>query len=358
MPTLFGEEWSRERLLDHVGDMSQVAGGRRMQTLEGPERGADQIALWNGSGLDLGLVPGRCLDIASARFKGMALCYTSHTGEVGPAFYEPRGDGWLRGFYGGLLVTCGLSFMGHAETDPVEENRELGVHGRISFAPAAQAAVETWWEGDEFLVEARGRMREAVPFGVNLELRRRIRMALGEPRFTLHDEVENLSRTVRSPLMLVYHTNPGFPLLREGARLLLKSRRTTEWIDGREVGPETYLPVGPPAASHDDVFVHDPEPDADGNVSVALVNDRLAGGLGLYWRYRKEELPVLNQWRHLEAGTYVMGIEPGNCSVLGRKANRAAGTLQHLAPGETRRFTLEMGVLEGAEAIARFERGH
>ena len=157
--------------------------------------------------------------------------------------------------------------------------------------------------------------------------------------------------------MLVYHTNPGFPLLREGARVLLRSRRTTEWTEHREVGSETYTPVLPPIAPQDDVFVHDPETDTEGYVNVALVNDGLAGGLGLYWRYRKEELPVLNQWRHFEAGTYVMGIEPGTCSVLGRKANRAAGTLQHLSPGEIRSVTLEMGVLEGAEAIARFERG-
>lgn len=356
MATLFGEEWTRERLLDYVGDLSQVAGARHTQTVDGPERGADQIAMWNGSGLELGLLPGRCLDIASARFKGMSLCYRSHTGEVGPAFYEPESDGWLRGFYGGLIITCGLSFLGHAEADPEEENRPLGVHGRIAFAPAGQVAVETWWEGDEFLIEARGRMRETIVFGVNLELRRRIRMTLGEPRFTIHDEVENLSRTVRSPLMLVYHTNPGFPLLREGARVLLKSQHTKEWTHGQEVSPEAYSNVEAPAAPLDDVFVHDPAADAEGMVNVALVNDQLAGGMGLYWRYRKEELPVLNQWRHFEAGTYVMGIEPGNCSVLGRIANREAGTLQHIAPGEIRRFTLEMGVLEGAEAIARYER--
>jgi hypothetical protein len=355
MPTLFGEEWTRERLLDYVGDMSQVAGARRTQTVEGAERGADQISLWNGSGLELGLLPGRCLDIASARFNGMSLCYRSHTGDVGPAFFDSYGDGWLRSFYGGLVITCGLSYLGHTATDPEEENRELGLHGRIAAAPAGQVAVESWWEGDDYVVEARGRMRETIVFGVNLELRRRIRMTLGQPSFTIHDEVENLSRTVRSPLMVVYHTNPGFPFLREGARLLLRSRLTTESSEGRAVGPDVYASVGPPATPTDEVFVHDLTPDAEGQVRVALVNDHLAGGLGVYWRYPKAELPVLNQWLHFEAGTYVMGVEPGNCSVMGRQANREAGTLQHLAPGETRRFTLEMGVLEGAEAIARFE---
>jgi hypothetical protein len=336
--------------------MSQLAGARRAESVEGNERGANLIEVWNSSGFCLTLLPGRCLDIAYAHYKGQALCFRGNTGDVGPAFYEPEGYAWMRGFFGGLLTTCGLTFVGHPETDPEEENMELGLHGRLSFIPAKRVVVDEGWEGENYLVRIRGRMREAVVSGTNLELSREISIQLGEKRFTIRDRVENLSRNKRSPLMIVYHTNPGFPLLDEGTRLVVASRRTVEWIEGREVGPEAYTVVGPLRRDdHDDVYIHDPIVDSSGYVNVALINDHLSGGLGLYWKFKKSEIPVLNQWQHFVAGTYVTGIEPGNCSVLGRKSNREAGTLQYIAPGEVREFTLEMGVLEGQEEIGGFE---
>jgi hypothetical protein len=42
----------------------------------------------------------------------------------------------------------------------------------------------------------------------------------------------------------------------------------------------------------------------------------------------------------------VIGIEPANCSVLGRAHDRAAGRLPMLAPGETRVTTLTIEVEE------------
>ena len=54
-------------------------------------------------------------------------------------------------------------------------------------------------------------------------------------------------------------------------------------------------------------------------------------------------------------GEYVCGIEPANCRVLGRASERAAGRLKTIAPGETRRFSVTLSVLDGAEAVARAE---
>ena len=133
MTTLFGREYSRRELLDRVGDMSQLAGTRKAELVEGMERGSDLIEVFNASGLCFSVVPGRALDIASAHYKGMSLCFRSSTGDVGPAFYEPQGNGWLRGFFGGLTVSCGMTFTGHPEVDPEEENEELGLHGGWRF---------------------------------------------------------------------------------------------------------------------------------------------------------------------------------------------------------------------------------
>ena len=100
--------------------------------------------------------------------------------------------------------------------------------------------------------------------------------------------------------------------------------------------------------------MHRPLADRQGNVHVALINDKL--GLGLYWKFNRREIPIVNQWQHFHRGTYVTGIEPGNASMLGRAWNRKHKVLQHIEPGEVREFNLELGVLEGECEIRAFER--
>jgi hypothetical protein len=56
----------------------------------------------------------------------------------------------------------------------------------------------------------------------------------------------------------------------------------------------------------------------------------------------RSSLPRLWQW--IDPSLGVLGIEPANCSVLGRAHDRAEGRLPVLAPGETRTSTLEISV--------------
>lgn len=354
MPRLFGRRYTKKQLMDRVGDMSQLANARRAELVEGNERGADLIEVSNASGLNFSVLPGRALDIASAHYKGMSLCFRSNVGDVGPAFYEPQGYGAMRNFFGGLVTSCGMTFVGHPEIDPEEENEELGLHGRLSSIPAKSVVADSGWEDEDYVVRVRGRMREAVVFGTNLELKREISTVLGEKCLRIHDRIENLS-VDPSPLMFVYHTNPGFPILDAGTRLVINSKKTIEWQEGREVGPKEYeVAKGPQKNAHDDVYVHYPRADADGNVQIGLINDHLA--LGLYWKFPLCEIPIVNHWQHFHRGTYVTGIEPGTASMLGRAWNRKHKTLQYIEPGEVREFHLEMGVLDGQKEIRAFER--
>ena len=215
MAYLFGRDYTKAELLRLVGDMSQLAAVRRAELTEGNERGAGLIEVSNASGLSFSVLPGRALDIAAATYQGRSLCFRSATGDVGPAFFEPAGYGWMRSFFGGLLISCGLTFVGHPETDPEEEGEELGLHGRLSAIPARDVSAGGSWQGDQYRLRIAGTMREAVALGTTLELRREITTTLGERRISIHDRVENLGG-LRSPLMLLYHTNPGFPLLDEG----------------------------------------------------------------------------------------------------------------------------------------------
>ena len=90
-------------------------------------------------------------------------------------------------------------------------------------------------------------------------------------------------------------------------------------------------------------------PGPDGLVTAAVINR--AAGLGVYQRYPRAALPHHITWRQLGAGTYVVAMEPSSNRDAGRLDARARGELQHLAPGEERRYTLEIGALTGTEEI-------
>ena len=49
MPELFGRQYTKRQLLALVGDMSQVAGARKAELVEGIERGADLIEVFSST---------------------------------------------------------------------------------------------------------------------------------------------------------------------------------------------------------------------------------------------------------------------------------------------------------------------
>ena len=69
------------------------------------------------------------MDIAGAFYEGQAVSWISKTGITSPFLYEKDDKNFLRGFYGGLVTTCGLANIGA----PFGEH---GLHGRIGNIPA------------------------------------------------------------------------------------------------------------------------------------------------------------------------------------------------------------------------------
>ena len=365
MARLFGREMSRAELLRRVGDVSQLGGVRLVELADGPEAGVRAIDFRTGSGLNFTVLPDRGMDISWAEYRGVPLCWHSATGQVGPWFYEPEGFGWLRSFYGGLLVTCGLTYMGAPCEDPEAEcpvsgapchNTSkvfLGLHGRASNIPARNVKADGEWEGDDYVMWAEGRVREAVVFGEVLELRRKVEARLGERRLLVRDVVENAGY-VKAPLMILYHINIGFPIVDEGARLVAPAERVEPRDEEAERGLSEFDRFTAPIPGFkEQVFFLEMRPDSEGFVKAALVNESL--GLGVYVKYRKEQLPKFVEWKMMGEGVYVVGMEPANSLVLGRPEARRRGELDTLEPGERREFELEIGVLDGADEIREFE---
>jgi hypothetical protein len=341
MVELFGRRWSRADLLEHVGDISQLGGARLVTFADGPESGVLAAELRTGTGLAFTVLPGRGMDIGFAEYRGTPLCWRSSTGEVAAAHYEPTGDGWLRGFGGGLMATCGLSTAGWPSID---QGQQLPLHGRASYLQARNVYVDGEWQGDEYVMWAQGRTRETVVFGEDLRLTRRVWARLGESRLFVDDVVENLGH-LSVPLMLAYHVNVGFPVLDDGSELISTAQEIEPITEDRDAALANWAHYGPPRDNaQSSVLVHNPVPSPNGWATTALINRRL--GLGLYIKQRPDQLPWLWQWKHLSQGTYVAGIEPANCFGRGRADDRQRGTLQFLAPGEQRQFSLEIGVLD------------
>jgi hypothetical protein len=352
MAELFGQHWTRAALLERVGDISQIGGARLVTLAEGPEAGVLVAELRTGSGLNFSVLPGRGMDLGFAEYRGMPLCWRSSTGEIAAAHYEPAGEGWLRGFSGGLMATCGLTTAGWPSTDA---GQELPLHGRASYLQARNVYVDGQWEGDDYVMWAQGRTRETVVFGENVRLTRRVWARLGESRLFIDDVVENLSHTT-VPHMLAYHFNVGFPFLDDGSELISSAQEIEPITDDRAAALADHPHYGPPHADWQAaVLVHRQLADADGWAVTAMVNR--PRGLGLYIKQRPDQLPWLWQWKQLGQGSYVAGVEPANCFGRGRADDRARGSLRFLKPGEQQAYSLEIGVLDSPTAIEELAQG-
>lgn len=352
MPRLFGKDYSRGELLERVGQIAQVAGLREYRIQGGPADGVHAVDVYTGSGLRFTVLPGRGLDISHASYGGVPLGWISPSGEASAFAYEPQGLGWLRTFAGGLLTTCGFTHTGQ----PVREGgKDYGLHGRASTLIASNVVAEGEWQGRAYRLRVKGRAREAALFNEQIELVRVISADLGASKLTIEDSVTNVGYR-RTPHMILYHINLGFPLLGPEAELVSPTLAFTPRDAAAADLAEGPFRFSEPAAGYDEkVYGHEVQADSKGMVHVALVNSGLSTGpLGLSISYRQAELTHFNQWKMLGKGEYVLGIEPANAGVEGRVAERKAGNLKYLEPGESRRYLVEIGVLDGAAEIGRF----
>jgi hypothetical protein len=234
----------------------------------------------DGGDLRIDVLPARGLDLGRATFRGERFSW------------ESSSDPW----WGGLMFTCGLQNVGV----PSEGQPQHGVYRTL---PAHDVAT------DDRTV--RGRVTEGP-----LELAREIAVDAGGVSVT--DVVLNAGSDPE-PAPFLYHVN----LLWDDVD-----------IDGERVEPRDddarsgdWRSVAPYGAER--VYEHLGASRAivrRGELQVTITSN----------------LPRLWQWIEPDYG--VLGIEPANCSVLGRAHDRAEGRLPTLDPGEERTTTLRIGV--------------
>ncbi len=348
MAEIFSKTLTKDSILERVGDIAQICDARLMSFQDGRAEGVKTVEVTTGSGLSFTLVPSRNLDISRASFNGMSLAWQSAVGESSPAFYQPEGMEWLKNFFGGLLTTCGISYSSHPCED---EGESLGLHGRIANVPAQDLAIRKSWDGDDYRISVTGTMREVSVFGHNLVLERTVETSLGAKSLKITDLISNAGFRP-SPVMMLYHINPGWPVMSEDSRLYASVSSSSYFDERAEKEADQWDRFSAPEADYAErCYLHSMRPGKDGIVKLCLVNEKL--NIGVFEKYPAAEFPYFVQWKMMGRGEYVVGLEPGNITG-NRAAMREDGSLEILEPGATRRFSIELGVLSGKDDVESF----
>jgi hypothetical protein len=196
----------------------------------------------------------------------------------------------------GLLFTCGLGNVG-------VESEGQPKHGR--YRTLAAQDVESMPR------VAGGRVADGA-----LELTREV--TVSDVAVRVSDVVRNTG-DAEEAAPLLYHVNLLWDTVSSDADEVVPrddDARAFEWFELGPPGPErVYEHVG---ASH------------------------AAARFGALSILVRSSLPRLWQWINPSLG--VLGLEPANCSVLGRAHDRAAGTLPFIGPGEERSSMVEIAV--------------
>lgn len=306
------------------------------------ENGVRAAYLRTGGGMDALIVMDRAMDVAWCNAFGFPFVWHG-PGALLPAHPGTlTDDAFARRFFGGLVTTCGLEAFGPSGSD---DNGSWGTHGHINHTAAENCSLATVLDAPQPYVEVRGSVTQARMFGESLRLERRWRAEIGGSTLELRDTVMNEGGK-RVPHMLLYHCNAGYPLVDARAEVHVSHLSVRPRDAIAEAGLPLWNKGGVPDPDFaEQVFIHKPRADDDGWATAGIYNPTYAGGIGFAVHYRPEQLPACFSWRMLGTRTYVLAVEPANCSTIeGRIAARDNGTLPYLASGESRTYDLRFEI--------------
>lgn len=324
----------------------------------GKQQGVDLITIDNGK-LQISVIPTRGMSVLDVMLGDVRLGWDSPVKEVvHPQFVnlESRGGlGWLEGF-NEWMVRCGLEFAGHPGEDKFinntgdEASMNLTLHGKIGNIAASEVELIVD-RRPPHRIRLRGVVHERSFYGPKLELVTEISTEPGSETFRIDDTITNHG-AFDQEFTIIYHGNYGRPLLEAGAEVVTAAKRVMPMNDHAAKSVAKYSQYqGPTTGFVEEVYLVEPLADSAGQASVLLRN--AAGNRGTSIRWQTVQLPYLTIWKNTaaEADGYVTGLEPGTCFPYNRSVERRAGRLPKLAPGATRRFTLDFGIHIGTEAV-------
>jgi hypothetical protein len=338
---------------------AQVGGIEQYQIEDGAGRGVRALCVNTGGGLRYRVLVDRGLDVDQAFFNQHSLAFLTFNGATSPTRALDRGLDWLKGFPGGLLTSCGPFNIGGPCEDAGEE---VGLHGTHSNSAATiESIVQPDPRNGGEAMRIVGRVRYGKLFGPCVELRRTITSQLGSNAIEFEDEFFNAGNT-DVPHAWLLHINLGYPLVDAGAEFCYDARvepLPSELARKRFKDATQYKKVPPHSdaysGSNEAVAYLFPKPaDRTGRTTVGLVNRKL--GIGVAIRYSTREFTRCVNWQHWGPYEYVTALEPSNGSVEGRAKDRKDGVLDHLKPGERKRYRYQIEAVTGREEIESLRR--
>lgn len=297
-----------------ISNIAQAGGLRRYILTEGKEAGLRVIEIDTGK-IRFLLNESKALDVMQLYHKGQNVSFISKNG------FLSGGQAFAKRFEGGMVYTCGLDAVGDIP------GREM--HGSLHNIPARVTRAE--FDGENFIVAAQ--MSDTALFGKNLVFTRTVRSSLGSDTLTIEDELKNCG-TKEEEYCLLYHVNVGYPMLDEGARVVADLEcavpRTPWAAEHLAERAEMTCPV--PNQKEMCYFLQFRTP------KVSLENEKLGKAFTLSWS--GETLPCFVQWKSMASGDYALGLEPATTEL------DEGMRYSSVAPGETVRFCLSLGVSE------------
>lgn len=335
-------------LLKKVGSMQQVAFIRPIMFLEGRAGSLKGFDVKNGD-LRFQVISDKCLDISDFSYKGININFIAKQGLIGRMDYDTHGEEGTRSLMGGLLFTCGLE---NTCIPSKVDQSYFPMHGRIRSTPAEHTGATARWEEESYCLEVTGEMREAELFGKNLTLKRSIKTIYGEKSVKITDVIENESFQ-EEPMMVLYHFNIGYPLLDEGAMVVLPTKKVMPRDVEAEKDEKLWNLMEAPIENEDErVYLHDLAQDRDGNTFACLMNEKME--LGIKIEFNKKYLPKFVQWKSLNAGDYVMGLEPTNSGVYGLSYEKEY--VHKIKPFEKEKIELILTIVEGKDELEKIKK--
>ena len=316
-------EYGGKHMNPYIGHENQIFGVEEVRLVGTKGDGLRLLLVRNGQGLEFTVSADRCADIARLSVGGVNFGYFSPCGWVAPSHYDKDGLGFLKSFTAGFLTTCGLT---NAGSPCVDGGEALPQHGTIGNTPAEN--IYYYIESNEIHIKAT--VRDAIIFGYKLMLEREYTVPLDRNELYITDKVSNIG-SVPSPLMMLYHFNVGYPLLTEDAEVLIPSKAVNGADARAEADKANCLNMEKPQAGYEEMcFFHKLE----GKAEISVNNPRI--GKGFTMSYDTAELSQFCEWKMMGEHDYVLGVEPGTTTPIGRVRARDKGMLITLNPGESK----------------------
>lgn len=328
---------------EYVGNLSQLLRVETYKLEGGKKDGVKATSVSNQNGLSFTVVADRCMDISHLSYKGINLSYINPCGVVAPEFYDRTGTNWLKSFTAGFMTTCGLNNVGN----PCEDNEELGLHGSIGNTPADEYCVQMLDDEEQKVVVLSGVMSDEHIFGSKLKMKRVITAFQEDNRIIIEDTIINTGFK-KEEYMQLYHCNIGFPFLSPECELIVPSKSVKGANEYSQQNINCWNVIDEPSEVGEMCFIHE-LPTLNHTSCVGMYNNKYK--MGFLLKFNNESLDKFLQWRYLNQGEYVIGLEPTTNYATGRSLARENQQLKYIGVGEAVQHRIELIFFDSKEKL-------